>query len=44
MDDYEDYCYECGAYGDDYSWDEEKQDFVSNCPNCPYNSWGCDDD
>lgn len=35
MDDYE-YCYECSGYGDDYYLDENDE-WVSNCPNCPYN-------
>ena len=34
---YDDYCYECGAYGDDYHWDEETEQLVSNCPGCPFN-------
>jgi hypothetical protein len=44
MDNYDDYCYECGGYGDDYYYDEETDELVSNCDNCPYNPWGCDDD
>lgn len=32
-----DHCYECGAYGDDYSYDEETGELVSNCDDCPYN-------
>ncbi len=35
----EDHCYECQAYGDDYYWDEETQDYVRACDDCPYNSW-----
>lgn len=35
---YDDYCYECGAYGDDYHWDEETEQLVSNCPGCPFNN------
>jgi hypothetical protein len=34
-----DYCYECTGYGDDYIWDEELQDFVSACDDCPFNDW-----
>lgn len=34
-DDY-DQCYECGGYGDDYYYDEEKDELVSNCSTCPY--------
>lgn len=37
----DDHCYECGGYGDDYSYDEETGELVSNCDNCPYNG---DDD
>ena len=40
MDNYDDYCYECGGYGDDYYYDEETDELVSNCDNCPYNPWG----
>lgn len=32
-----DHCYECGAYGDDYSYDEETGEWVNNCDDCPYN-------
>lgn len=35
QDDY-DPCYECGGYGDDYSFDEDGE-LVSNCPDCPFN-------
>lgn len=35
----DDYCYECSGYGDDYSYDEETDELVSNCPNCPFNVW-----
>ena len=44
MADYDDYCYECGAYGDDYSWGEETQQLVSNCPGCPFNDMETEDD
>ena len=27
-------CYECTGYGDDYYYDEESQDLVSNCEDC----------
>ena len=30
-------CYECSAYGDDYSFDENGE-MTSNCDNCPFNS------
>lgn len=33
---YNDYCYECGANGDDYSYDEETDQLVCNCPGCPF--------
>lgn len=36
-DDYYDYCYECGGYGDDYHLDEDGE-WVSSCPGCPYNT------
>lgn len=32
---YDDYCYECGGYGDDYSVVDEE--LVCNCFNCPMN-------
>lgn len=34
-DDY-DYCYECGGYGNDYSFDDDG-DLVCNCDDCPFN-------
>lgn len=34
--DYSDICYECGGYGDDYSFDEDGE-IVSACPACPFN-------
>lgn len=30
-------CYECGGYGDDYSFDENGE-MISNCEGCPFNS------
>lgn len=33
---YDDYCYECGAYGDDYRVDENGN-LVSNCADFPFN-------
>ena len=33
-------CYECTGYGDDYRWDDELQDFVSNCEDCWVNDYG----
>lgn len=35
-EDDDDYCYECGAYGDDYYIDESGN-LVSVCEDCPYN-------
>lgn len=35
-EDWDDYCYECGGYGDDYSVDENGE-LVSNCADCPHN-------
>lgn len=31
------HCYECGGYGDDYSFDENGE-MTSNCDDCPFNS------
>lgn len=31
-----DYCYECGAYGDDYEFDENGE-MIWMCPECPFN-------
>ena len=43
MDD--DRCYECGGYGDDYYYDDEKDEYVKACDDCPYNeTWRCEDD
>ena len=41
---YDDYCYECGAYGDDYSYDEETDQLVCNCPGCPFSDTKTEDD
>ena len=38
----EDRCYECTGYGDNYYWDEEFQEYVNACDDCPYN--GLDDE
>lgn len=35
-DNYDDKCYECTGYGDDYELDENGN-LVSVCPKCPYN-------
>lgn len=34
--DNDDRCYECGSYGDDYYYDEEKNAYVKACDDCPY--------
>lgn len=41
--DQEDYCYECGGYGDNYSLDEDG-DLVCNCDTCFNNPYRCRDD
>ena len=41
MSDYDDRCYECTGYGDDYYFDEEKGEYVKACDECSYNG---DDD
>ena len=33
----DDYCYECTGYGDNYYYDEELDDYVCACDDCPYN-------
>ena len=33
---YEDRCYECGGYGDDYYMDDDGE-WVKACDDCPYN-------
>ena len=38
---YEDYCYECGGYGDDYYIDDDGE-LKCRCSDCPY--WDCEDD
>lgn len=40
---YEDYCYECGGYGDDYYIDDDGE-LKCRCPECPFNDWGEDDE
>ena len=44
LDEWNDYCYECTGYGDDYSWNEETQSFESNCPHCPFNELNNEED
>lgn len=33
--DEDDYCYECGGYGDDYYINDEGE-MVRRCPQCPF--------
>lgn len=40
MDDYDDRCYECTGYGDDWYYDEELDKYVRACDDCPYNGEG----
>lgn len=38
MTDYDaEICYECTGLGDDYHYDEEKDELVCSCDGCPYN-------
>lgn len=39
----DDYCYECTGYGDDYYYDEELNDLVCACDDCPYNDSNWED-
>ena len=39
-----DRCYECTGYGDDYYWDEEAQEYVRACDECPWNGRNGDDE
>lgn len=41
--DYDDVCYECTGYGDDYRYDAETDDLVCNCDDCIYNPVNQDD-
>lgn len=38
-----DHCYECTGYGDDYYWDEEAQEYVNACNDCPFNEGAKDE-
>ena len=42
-DDYDDHCYECGGYGDDYYIDDSGE-LVCACMDCPFASWNRDGD
>jgi len=33
--DEDDYCYECGGYGDDY-YTNDSGEWVKRCPQCPF--------
>lgn len=41
-EEYEDHCYECEAYGDDYYTDEEGN-MIPACDDCPYNEFNWND-
>lgn len=41
MSEYDDYCYECAAYGDDYFINDEGE-LECYCPKCAF--WDCDDE
>lgn len=40
---YDDYCYECTGYGDDYYYDEELEEYVSACDKCVHNEANWED-
>lgn len=40
---YEDYCYECTGYGDDYYIDDDGE-LKCRCPECSFNDWEYDDE
>lgn len=40
---YDDYCYECTGYGDDYVLDENGE-YVSACDDCPHNELNWEDE
>lgn len=39
----DDYCYECTGYGDDYYYDEDLDEFICACDDCPYNDSNWED-
>ena len=43
FNDDDDYCYECRGYGNDMYYDEELEDYVSACEECPFNDMFYDD-
>lgn len=42
-DDWDDICYECSGYGDDYYYDPETDELVCNCDTCYFNRWRTDE-
>lgn len=44
MIDYDDSCYECTGYGDDYYTDPETGESVYACLECPCASWNRNED
>ena len=40
---YEDYCYECTGYGDDY-YIGDNGELVRRCPECPYSEMEGEED
>lgn len=43
FNDDDDYCYECRGYGNDMYYDEELEDYVFACEDCPFNDMFYDD-
>lgn len=43
MDEYDDVCYECSGYGDDYFINDDGE-LECACPTCPFNKNRFDDD
>ena len=43
FDEWDDYCYECQGYGDDYYFDKHGE-LVCACDDCPFNGWEDYDD
>ena len=39
-----DYCYKCTENGDDWLYDEELDDYIWACDDCPYNESNQEDD
>lgn len=44
IDDFDDHCYECTGYGDDYYFDEESGEWVCACDECCFNKYRGDED